>query len=142
MRVEVRALIVDDGRVAVLAWSRHGRRRLSLPGGGVERWESTADALVREVREELGVDIAPGRFVCAFETVSRFKVHDLNLVFEASLVDPADVGRLEFVDPADLPVPVYPPVVDRIAPALSGADGQQPWLGNVWDDTLYDGSPT
>lgn len=141
MRVEVRALIVEDGRVAVLDWSRHGRRRLSLPGGGVDRGESTAEALVREVREELGVEVEPGAFVCAFETVSRFKAHDLNLVFEASLVDPMDAGKLRFVDPNDLPEPVYPPVLEALGPSLAGTGSQRAWLGNVWDDALFDGAP-
>lgn len=62
-RETVAALIVRDGRV--LLCQRSADRAWhpgvwDLPGGHVVPGESAADALVREVREELGVRIAPG----------------------------------------------------------------------------------
>ncbi len=55
----VAAALVRDGRV--LACRRTGppaaAGRWELPGGKVEPGESRDDALVREVREELGVDV-------------------------------------------------------------------------------------
>jgi 8-oxo-dGTP diphosphatase len=57
----VAALVVCDGRV-LLCHRSPGRRWYpdvwDLPGGHVEAGESLARALVREVREELGVSIA------------------------------------------------------------------------------------
>ncbi len=38
-------------------WQGHGRVRYTLPGGMVERGESTLDALVREVWEETGLEV-------------------------------------------------------------------------------------
>lgn len=132
MRVEVRALIVQSGRVAVVDWIRHGEKRLSLPGGRVERWETTEEALVREVREELQVEVEAGSFVAAFEAVGKYKLQDLNLIFNARLVNPSDASRLVFVDPQQPPGMVYPPVLEALLPSVTGNGVQQPWLGNVW----------
>ncbi len=54
----VSAAIIRDGRVLIV------RRRMppgiyTLPGGVVETGETLAQAVVREVREETGLDIAP-----------------------------------------------------------------------------------
>lgn len=62
VRVVVGAAIVRDGRV--LAARRSAPRELAgqweFPGGKVEAGESERAALMRECREELGVDIVPG----------------------------------------------------------------------------------
>lgn len=134
MRVEVRALIVNAGRVAVVQESRQGELCLSLPGGRVDRWESIPDALRREVREELGVEVEIGEFVCAFEVVKRYHLQDLNLVFEATLASPADRVGLMFVDPSDSATAVFPPILSRVSVWVAGGDSPQPWHGNIWDD--------
>ncbi|MCX6466667.1 MAG: NUDIX domain-containing protein [Pseudonocardiales bacterium] len=40
-----------------------GRGRWAVPGGRVEPGEDDAAALVREMREETGLDVAPGRLI-------------------------------------------------------------------------------
>ena len=60
----VGAAVVDGNRV--LAAERSGGPydgRWEFPGGKVERGESELSALVREVREELGVDVVPPAFL-------------------------------------------------------------------------------
>src|SRR5262245_23297324 len=58
----VAAALVRDGRVLAQqrAFPPWVAGRWELPGGRVEPGESAADALVRECREELAVDVLPG----------------------------------------------------------------------------------
>ncbi len=52
-------LLERDGRLLMLRQPH--RVGWSLPGGLLDRGESAADAVAREVREELGVDVEVGR---------------------------------------------------------------------------------
>ena len=63
------ALITDDnGRVlAAKRSSGEFKDMWEFPGGKIEKGESSAEAVVREVREELGVDIEPKEFFCTVE---------------------------------------------------------------------------
>ncbi|HZJ10141.1 MAG TPA: NUDIX hydrolase [Trueperaceae bacterium] len=54
------AILLDaQGRVLLVGndWQGHGKVRYTLPGGVVERGESTLDALHREVSEETGLEL-------------------------------------------------------------------------------------
>ena len=53
-RVVAKALITDaNGYVLVV---KEGQDFWSLPGGGIEHGESAKDCLIREIKEEIGVD--------------------------------------------------------------------------------------
>ena len=39
---------------------KHHPGQVSFPGGKVEPGESSAEALIREIREELGLEVRPG----------------------------------------------------------------------------------
>lgn len=57
IRTAVRAVIADEGRIAAIERVRDGERYFTLPGGGVESRESVEEAVVRETREEVGLDV-------------------------------------------------------------------------------------
>ena len=60
-RPEVRGTMVavlDEDRVLLVRHTYGDRRRWELPGGWVQSGEDPADAARREVREELGIDVA------------------------------------------------------------------------------------
>jgi ADP-ribose pyrophosphatase YjhB (NUDIX family) len=52
-----------------------GRGLWSLPGGRVEPGETDAQAVVREMREETGLDVRPGAFV-GMVVRGRYEIHD------------------------------------------------------------------
>jgi len=70
--VGVGAVILDGGRV-VLVKRRHPplKGEWSLPGGGVEIGETLEECVVREVREETGLDIEVGPVVEVFDRIDR-----------------------------------------------------------------------
>ena len=57
------AVIVRDGRMLVIRRSQSvvAPGAFCFPGGGIEPGETEAQALVREIREELGVAVKPVR---------------------------------------------------------------------------------
>jgi 8-oxo-dGTP diphosphatase len=61
----VGGLLYDDaGRLLVIQRGHEpGRGLWSVPGGRVEPGEDDAAALIREMREETGLDVAPGPLV-------------------------------------------------------------------------------
>ena len=132
MRVEVRAVIFIDGRLVTTEESRQGRPHAAIPGGGVKRWESVRDALVREVREETGLLVEPERLLYVAEVVAPYRLQDLNLIFLASVRERVEARRVGLVDPAAADG-VLPPLLKEIArDAARGWPETPRWLGNIW----------
>lgn len=59
----VRAIIIHDGKLAVVHRDKFGERYTVLPGGGVDMGEDLEAALRREVREELMMEVGEPRLV-------------------------------------------------------------------------------
>jgi ADP-ribose pyrophosphatase YjhB (NUDIX family) len=132
LRVKVRALIPYDDKVGVDRSTRAGKPHVALPGGRVKRWETTEEALVREVREELGMDVRLERLLYVFEATSPHRLEDLNLVFLATPIHELEPSQLDLVDPRSA-ADVQPPILDLVAHDLETGLPQSPrWLGNLW----------
>jgi 8-oxo-dGTP pyrophosphatase MutT (NUDIX family) len=90
-----RALVVriEDQEVAVLLAQQIGATHTFLPGGHVDRGEGLVQALRREFREELGVDVRVGRYLGAVEhqwPTEDPKHYEVSHVFAVEPTDPLD----------------------------------------------------
>ena len=84
---------------------------LDLPGGFVEPMESAEAAVVREIKEELGVHVTDATYLASFPNeyiFSGFSVFTVDLAFVckvddlASIVPADDVSEVEFFFPKDI----------------------------------------
>lgn len=88
----VSAAIFRDGRVLIVRRARPPAHGLyTLPGGGVELGETLEQAVIREVREETALDIAPVDLVgyrqaIARDDAGRIERHFVILPFAARFI--------------------------------------------------------
>jgi ADP-ribose pyrophosphatase YjhB (NUDIX family) len=113
-RLAVRAVILDGGRLLVVnAYPGEESDLWCIPGGGAERGQSLADNLRREVAEETGLAIEPGRLLAVSEFHEPERgFHQVDLIYAARLAgmagaavlrDPAGVvNRLRWVGAGEL----------------------------------------
>ena len=72
------ALIILNKRLLLVHNAKHNQIRVEPPGGKKEEGESLEECVVREAREELGIEIEPLSLFGAYETQSPegpFKVY-------------------------------------------------------------------
>ncbi|WP_305094362.1 (deoxy)nucleoside triphosphate pyrophosphohydrolase [Prescottella sp. R16] len=105
-REVVAAAVIRDGRLLLAQRTRPPELAglWELPGGKVEQGESPADAVRRELREELGVEVAPGERIGADVPLRDGLVLR---AYRAELIDgvprPLDHAALRWVDADELP---------------------------------------
>jgi 8-oxo-dGTP diphosphatase len=106
------ALVLDDADRVLLARRANdpGAGRWDLLGGFVEEGEEVLDALKRELREELGLEIEPNDFIGAFgDTYGDGGIATLNLYWTARIVsgeptlDRDEIAEIAWFSPDDLP---------------------------------------
>ncbi|MEU2133627.1 NUDIX hydrolase [Streptomyces sp. NPDC018352] len=104
-------IVIEDNDILLLDQDTDGPRSWSLPGGKVEEGETLAEALVREMREETGVEVEAGRLLYVCDNV---KAHVVHVTFEARRVggqigavtegvDTRPIRQVAFVNIDDLP---------------------------------------
>jgi len=90
--VGVGALILRDGKLLLIKrGSQPGQGKWSIPGGLVELGEKVQDAMVRETKEEVGLDVEAVRLMDVFDSVTldgqgRVQYHFVVVNFLARIV--------------------------------------------------------
>lgn len=111
----VAALIFDEkGRLLL---TRRGIEphigMLDLPGGFIEPMESAEEAVCRELKEELGVEVVSLEYICSFPNEYPFSglaVSTLDLAFKVRVTSldnmkpMDDISAFEFYDPDNVPL--------------------------------------
>ena len=86
IEVLVRTIIQTKGKILVC--KKVGKRYYFFPGGHIEIGESAINALVREIKEELGIAIKKCSFIGGSEHTfaeEAKKYHEINLTFLVSV---------------------------------------------------------
>ncbi|WP_283138632.1 NUDIX domain-containing protein [Rhizohabitans arisaemae] len=111
--VRVTGVVVEGDAILLLNQDTGTGRSWSLPGGKVEPGETLAEALVRELREETGVEVRPGRLLYVCDHLPVGGTHVVHITFAASRVggvvgdvavglDSRPIRGVEFVPLANL----------------------------------------
>ncbi|MFE6974763.1 NUDIX domain-containing protein [Streptomyces sp. NPDC057682] len=104
-------IVIEVGQILLLDQDTDGPRSWSLPGGKVEDGEGLDEALVREMKEETGVEVEVDRLLYLCDNQ---KAHVTHITFEARRVgghlgavkegaDTRPIRSVEFVPLDDLP---------------------------------------
>jgi ADP-ribose pyrophosphatase YjhB (NUDIX family) len=123
MRVRCVGAIVHDAEGRLLLVRRGhppGEGLWSLPGGRVEAEESDAEALIRELSEETGLRIEPGRLIGSLEYPGpggvTYDIHDYAAIVTGGELSPGDdAAEAHWVTPAEVR---RLPTTDRLVETL------------------------
>ena len=126
-----RALVVRDGMVLLVKLTYS--RGWYLPGGGVDRGESIYAGMVRELREECGIDTLEARLFGLhlnrrdgrLDHVATYVVQRYS--GEPRAADPREIAEAKFFLPTDLPADLWPGHRRRIDEFFSGAPPSVDW---------------
>jgi ADP-ribose pyrophosphatase YjhB (NUDIX family) len=126
------ALVEDEhGRILLARHTYTYRHGWLLPGGGAGRGEAASDAVIRELREEVGLTayrscelfgLYTRKSVLATNAIALFRVRGAVLSFRPNF----EVREIVFADPAAPPPGTAPGVLRRLA-ELRGEAPQSPY---------------
>ncbi len=130
--IGVRGILAEETGRILFVRHNYGRRLWFLPGGGGHGAETAAEAMVREMREETGLEVEVARLVGVYLYTGEYK-RDHNFVFACRLlrgslkIDGAEIAQAGWFPPDALPQPLTPGVEQVLADWQSGRVGWGRW---------------
>ena len=136
-------LLAADERILMVEQARGDERYWLLPGGGVRFGETLADALKRELREEVGLRVGVGRLLAIVESISpdpQYHKHVVHLVFEISASPEAQPEPLDeavltatYLNELELArADMRPPIAEFLIACLRELPSSPQYLGRRW----------
>jgi 8-oxo-dGTP diphosphatase len=141
IRVRVAALIVEDKSVLLIEHRKGRHTYWLLPGGGVNFNESLSDALKREMKEEMGIDISISGLAYICDSIDpESRRHIINIVFYCSRTcgdiilgkDKRLNGHGFFSHDRLNDMIIFPPVKDDLVKIINGDPVTDTYLGKLW----------
>lgn len=140
------AILLDRaGRVLLVGndWQGYGTVRYTLPGGMVEKGESTIDAMIREVKEETGLTITSIKHLAYAVHVEDRQRNDRAVSFAffadyTGLLNPRDPdgfiveARFVPIEEVEDLIPI-PPLIDPLRDYLDDRKPGRFYSYNSWD---------
>src|SRR4051794_22665207 len=122
------ALITNgDGRILIVKPTY--RDGWGIPGGGVDGKESPREGVVREMREELGLDLTVGQLLAYEHRINAAGIDTHRFLFDgptltreqidAIVLPPDELSELRFVSVDEAVSPLAPPLARRVQLAVA-----------------------
>lgn len=142
VRIRTAGLVVRDGKLLLIGHLKNGRKYWLVPGGGMDFGESAAEALSREMKEELSLDVKANDLVFTCDSIDPSgERHVFNLFFSCeesggvlSLGDDPRLCGFGFFSAEDITsLTVFPPCPAQLIAYLKG-ESQPTYAGSIWEE--------
>jgi 8-oxo-dGTP diphosphatase len=141
IRVRVAGVIIRDNRILLIAHKKNGDEYWLPPGGGIDYGESAEEALVREMKEELSLDVMVKDLVFSCDSIEPTgNRHILNLFFACESEGQPVLGkdkilsRFGYFNADELGrVKLFPPFGKQLINYLQG-NPQPVYQGSIWEE--------
>jgi 8-oxo-dGTP diphosphatase len=123
--IRIAAAVVADRDSRILLVRKRGTRFFMQPGGKLQNGETPAEALVRELREELGCTLLEAEFLGTFSAPAANEPPRIveALLFNVKVTGPiepaAEIEEVAWVDPSQTgDLPLAPLTRDQVLPLV------------------------
>ncbi len=142
IRVRVAGVLENNGEILMIAHQKNGRKYWLLPGGGVDYGETFQEALKREFKEEVNLNIGVKSLLFISESIAPDSSrHIVNIFFEVEHengeIKLGEEGILS--DVAYIPIDrideytVYPNIKKELKEYFTSHERCIQYLGNRWE---------
>ncbi len=144
IRIRVAGILVHNDQILLVRHEKNRKSYYLLPGGGMEYGESASQALIREFKEEVGLNVEIGKLVMVQDSIppnlhrqvlnlyflAQTSSHELHVTQDQVLKDAAFFPLNQF-----LKMKVNPDVKQEIIEGIKNNwEGNLAYLGNRWND--------